>query len=96
MFAIPVVVTINYTTKNLHYLETNDFLGNAGNRTVVTFPLSVAPPVTRAVLPAVQQSLAVTPRSNYTMLHECMVSVLSASESTNPAWRENYQDTTAT
>jgi hypothetical protein len=54
MFATPVVVTINYTTKNLHYLETNDFLGNTGNRTVVTFPLSVAPPVTRAVLPVVQ------------------------------------------
>jgi hypothetical protein len=39
LFAIPIVVTANETTRNLNYLETNDFLGHAGNRVVVNFPL---------------------------------------------------------
>ena len=38
LFAIPMVVTVNYTTKNLDLLDTDDWLGNAGNRVVVKWP----------------------------------------------------------
>jgi len=44
LFATPIVVTINYTTKHLEYLEQNDFLGNAGNRVLVTWPPAAAAP----------------------------------------------------
>ena len=40
LFAVPIVVTCNYTTKNLQYLEGNDYWGNRGNREVVFY----APP----------------------------------------------------
>ena len=35
LFAIPVVATINYSTKNRELLNTHDWLGNAGNRVLV-------------------------------------------------------------
>ena len=38
MFAVPIVVTINYSTKNLELLDTDDFLGNPENRLLVTLP----------------------------------------------------------
>ena len=34
LFQVPIAVTVNYSTKNLHYLLTNDWLGNEGNRVV--------------------------------------------------------------
>ena len=37
LFAIPAVVTINFSTKNLQFLETHDWLSNASNRVVVHF-----------------------------------------------------------
>jgi len=40
LFAIPVVVTANRSTKNRPYLTDNDFLGNVENRVVVQFPLA--------------------------------------------------------
>ena len=36
LFAVPVVVTINYSTLNLGFLESHDWLGNSENRAVVT------------------------------------------------------------
>ena len=42
LFAVPFVVTANLTTKNLHFLEENDFLGRSQNRVVVRFPLPAA------------------------------------------------------
>ena len=36
LFAIPVVVTINFSTLNLSFLESHDWLGNSENRVVVT------------------------------------------------------------
>ena len=45
MFCIPIVVTINFSTKNLGYLETHDWLGKPENRSIVYFPLpGFAPP----------------------------------------------------
>ena len=41
LFAVPVVVTVNLSTKNLQHLETHDWLGKEENRTVVNFPLQV-------------------------------------------------------
>ena len=38
LFAVPTVVTCNFSTKNLHYLETHDWLKHPGNRVVVKFP----------------------------------------------------------
>ena len=38
LFAVPVVATVNFSTKNLGLLDTDDFLGNASNRTVLHFP----------------------------------------------------------
>ena len=35
LFAIPIVVTINYSTKNRNLLSTHDWLGNPANREVV-------------------------------------------------------------
>ena len=35
LYAVPIVATANYCTKNLGYLETHDWLGKAGNRVVV-------------------------------------------------------------
>ena len=37
LFAVPFVVTINYSTANLAFLETHDWLSNTGNRTLVTY-----------------------------------------------------------
>ena len=42
LFQVPTVVTINYTTKNLHYLRENDFLCRDGNRVVVEWPVGPA------------------------------------------------------
>lgn len=39
LFQVPTVVTINYTTKNLHYLEQNDWLGKEANRVLIQWPL---------------------------------------------------------
>ena len=45
LFAVPIVATINYSTKNLDYLETHDWLGREANRTIVQFPLPGSAPV---------------------------------------------------
>ncbi len=37
LFALPVVVTVNYSTANLGLLLTDDFLSNPGNRVLVKF-----------------------------------------------------------
>ena len=37
LWRVPLVATANYTTTEQELLETDDFLGNAGNRTVVHF-----------------------------------------------------------
>ena len=37
LFKVPIVATANYSTKNLAYLETHDWLGKPDNRTVVHF-----------------------------------------------------------
>ena len=42
LYGIPIVVTINGTTRNQSLLETDDFLGNPENRVVVDFPLPAA------------------------------------------------------
>ena len=36
LFGVPVVATVNYSTKHLEYLECHDWLANPGNRVVVT------------------------------------------------------------
>ena len=36
LFGVPVVATVNYSTKHLEYLESHDWLANPGNRVVVT------------------------------------------------------------
>ena len=38
LFAVPCVVAANYTTKNLNFLETNDWLRLPVNRVLVKFP----------------------------------------------------------
>lgn len=38
LFAVPTVVTCNYSTKNLQFLRTNDWLSKEGNCRVVDFP----------------------------------------------------------
>ena len=38
LFATPFVVTVNNSTDNLDLLESDDWLGNSGNRVVVNFP----------------------------------------------------------
>jgi len=38
LWKVPVVATANFTTLNRHLLNTDDFLGNSGNRVVVNFP----------------------------------------------------------
>lgn len=35
LWKVPIVVTANYTTRNLDLLQENDFLGNSGNRVLV-------------------------------------------------------------
>ena len=35
LFKVPVAVTANYSTANLHFLESHDWLSKPGNRTVV-------------------------------------------------------------
>ena len=37
LFRVPIVATINYSTLNLEFLETHDWLSKAGNRVVVNF-----------------------------------------------------------
>ena len=44
LFAVPVVATCNYTTKNLGFLDTDDFLANPENRTLLNFPPAPPPP----------------------------------------------------
>ena len=43
LFRVPIVVTINYTTRNLKLLETSDFLSKPENRVVLQWPLTPAP-----------------------------------------------------
>lgn len=38
LFQVPIVVAINYTTKNLGFLEQNDWLATPANRVVVQWP----------------------------------------------------------
>ena len=38
LFAIPIVITINFSTKNVSFLETCDWLSLPENRVVVDFP----------------------------------------------------------
>ena len=38
LFGVPVIATVNMSTKNLAYLEDHDWMGNPGNRVLVTFP----------------------------------------------------------
>jgi hypothetical protein len=38
LYAVPVVATVNYSTKNLELLETSDWLKLPGNRVLVKFP----------------------------------------------------------
>jgi hypothetical protein len=42
LFAVPCVVTVNYSTKNLGFLDCHDWLGKDVNRVVVQFPLTSA------------------------------------------------------
>jgi len=37
LFAVPIVATVNFSTKNLSFLESHDWLRNEGNRVVVNF-----------------------------------------------------------
>jgi len=37
LFAVPIVVTANFSTKNLQFLDSHDFLGKPANRVVVYF-----------------------------------------------------------
>ena len=37
LYKVPVVVTANYSTKNLSFLDAHDWLGKPGNRTVVHY-----------------------------------------------------------
>ena len=39
LFAIPVVVTINYSTRSLAFLQNHDWLGKPANRVIIFFPL---------------------------------------------------------
>ena len=39
LFAIPIVATINNTTKNRHLLESDDWLSNPGNRVFLSWPV---------------------------------------------------------
>lgn len=39
LFRVPVAVTINFSTRNLGFLETNDWLKNSVNRVLVSWPL---------------------------------------------------------
>ena len=43
LYGVPVVVTINFSTKNLQYLESHDWLSNPGNRVLVQFPAPTVP-----------------------------------------------------
>ena len=38
LFKIPIVVTVNYSTKNLDYLQNHDWLKHESNRVVVRWP----------------------------------------------------------
>ena len=40
LFAAPIAVTINNTTKNRHLLESDDWLSNPGNRVLLGWPVS--------------------------------------------------------
>ena len=48
LWKVPVVVTANYTTRNLNLLNDNDFLANVGNRVLVEL---TAPPAKRQRTP---------------------------------------------
>ena len=38
LFAVPIAVTVNYSTRNLEYLQSHDWLSHEGNRVLVNFP----------------------------------------------------------
>ena len=38
LFAVPIAVTVNYSTRNLDYLQSHDWLMHEGNRVLVHFP----------------------------------------------------------
>lgn len=38
LFKVPIVVTINFSTKNRAFLQDNDFLMKSSNRVVVSWP----------------------------------------------------------
>jgi len=38
LFGVPVVATVNFSTKHLEYLDEHDWLANPGNRVLVTMP----------------------------------------------------------
>ena len=42
LFAVPIVATINNTTKNRHLLESDDWLSNPGNRVLLSWPVGPA------------------------------------------------------
>ena len=45
MYCVPLVITINWSTGNLGYLDSHDWLAKPENRVIVTFPLpGFAPP----------------------------------------------------
>ena len=44
LFAVPVVATANFSTANLGFLETHDWLGTPANRVVVHWPVGSAAP----------------------------------------------------
>ena len=38
LFAVPIAVTVNESTRNLHYLDSHDWLRHEGNRVLLHFP----------------------------------------------------------
>jgi len=39
LYAVPIAVTVNFSTKNLQFLTDNDWLGNPANRVLVEWPV---------------------------------------------------------
>ena len=37
LFAVPIVVTVNNSTKNLDYFDSHDWLGKPANRVVINY-----------------------------------------------------------
>ena len=38
LWRVPIIITANFTTRNRKLLDSDDFLGNLGNRVLVEFP----------------------------------------------------------